>query len=125
MAMAPHDLIERTRRFALLALRFIRCLPDTPEAREAGGQLRRSANGLRSNYRASQKGRSRAEFTAKLGTASEEADECVDWLEYLRDARIAHSPGLLQEADELAKIMAAAVKTARVNNAQLKRQPDG
>src|SRR5688500_495545 len=90
------DLIERTREFALSALRFIRKLPDTPEAKEAGGQLRRSANGLRYNYRASKKGRSRAEFTAKLGTACEEADECVDWLEYLRDASIAYDAALLQ-----------------------------
>jgi len=124
VVVAPRDLIERTREFALAALRFIRKLPDTPEAKEAGGQLRRSANGLRYNYRASKKGRSRAEFTAKLGTACEEADECVDWLEYRRDASIADDAALLQEADELARVMAAAVKTARANNAQIRKPPD-
>jgi four helix bundle protein len=60
---------------------------------------------VRSNYRAARKGRSRAEFQAKLGTAAEEADECVDWLAYLRDARIRYDPLLFQEALEIAKIL--------------------
>jgi four helix bundle protein len=114
--MAPRDLILRTRAFSLAVLKFCRTLPQTDEAREAAGQLRRAANGLRSNYRAARKGRSRREFTAKLGTASEEADESVDWLEYLRDGRISHDPALLQEATELAKIMAKAYRTAKRNN---------
>ena len=59
-------------------------LPATKEAQEAASQLRRAANAVRSNYRAARKGRSRAEFEAKLGTVWEEADECVDWLEYLK-----------------------------------------
>jgi four helix bundle protein len=96
--MPPLDLTIRTRRFALAVLRFVRALPTTKEAEETGGQLRRAANSMRSNYRAARRGRSRAEFQAKLGTVYEEADECVDHLEYLRDARIRHDPALLQEA---------------------------
>jgi four helix bundle protein len=114
--MPPSDLIVRTRAFSLAILKFCRTLPHTDEAREAAGQLRRAANGLRSNYRAARKGRSRKEFAAKLGTASEEADESVGWLEYLRDGHIKHDPALLQEATELAKIMATAYRTARRNN---------
>ena len=98
--MPPVDLLLRTRAFSLAVLEFCRTLPHTDEAREAAGQLRRAASGLRSNYRAARKGRSRKEFTAKLGIASEEADESVDWLEYLRDGCIKHDPGLLQEAIE-------------------------
>jgi len=99
--------------FALLVLRFCRRLPATREGQEAAGQLRRAANAVRSNYRAARRGRSRAEFQAKLGTVFEEADECVDWLTYLRDARIQHDPVLLQEAEELARIFAKSVKSAR------------
>jgi len=113
--MPPHDLRERTRLFALSVLDFCRRLPDTREAQEAAGQLRRAANSLRSNYRSARKGRSRAEFQAKLGVAAEEADECVDWLEYLRDGRIRADAALLQEARELASILAASVRTARTN----------
>jgi four helix bundle protein len=121
--MAPHDLRERTRLFALAIRSFCRRLPSTAEAREAASQLRRAANSVRSNYRASRKGRSRAEFEAKLGTVAEEADECLDWLEYLRDAKICHDPVLLDEADQLTKIFVAALKTARKNTNRLKSLP--
>ena len=113
--MPPWDLIERTRCFALAVIQFCRRLPSTSEAQEAAGQLRRSATSVRSNYRAARKGRSRAEFRSKLHTAFEEADECVDWLEYLRDARIQDDAALLQEAKEIASILATAVRTARKN----------
>src|SRR5687768_8708408 len=104
--MPPWDLQERTRLFALAVLTFCRRLPGTQEAQEAAGQLRRAANAVRSNYRAARRGRSRAEFKAKLGTVFEEADECVDWLTYLRDGRIQHDAALLRKAEELARIFA-------------------
>jgi four helix bundle protein len=111
---------ERTRQFALAVARFCRTLPATNEAQEAATQLRRSANAVRSNYRAARKGRSRAEFEAKLGTVWEEADECVDWLECLRDMRITANGILLQEAQELPRIFARSVKTARENTKRSK-----
>jgi four helix bundle protein len=118
------DLHARTRQFALSIVRFCRTLPTTDEAREAARQLRRAANSVRSNYRASRKGRSRAEFEAKLGTVWEEADECVDWLEYLHDAHIASRPELLQEARELARIFAKSLKTSRENTRRMKNLPN-
>jgi four helix bundle protein len=121
--MAPRDLTIRTRRFALAVSQFVRLLPPTDEARETGGQLRRAANSLRSNYRAARRGRSRAEFQAKLGTVFEEADECVDHLEYLRDTCIRHDASLLQEASELARIFAKSVSTARKNTERMKKNP--
>jgi four helix bundle protein len=122
--MPPWDLHARTRQFALSVVGFCRTLPTTDEAREAARQLRRAANSVRSNYRASRKGRSRAEFEAKLGTVWEEADECVDWLEYLHDAHIASHPDLLQEPRELARIFAKSLKTSRQNTRRLKNLPN-
>jgi len=78
---------------------------------------------MRSNYRAARRGRSRAEFQAKLGTVFEEADECVDHLEFLRDGRIRDDAPLIQEARELASIFARAVSTARKNTERLKGSP--
>jgi len=118
--MPPRELLDRTREFSLRVSRFCRTLPRTDEAREAARQLRRAGNSVRSNYRASRKGRSRAEFEAKLGIVWEEADECVDWLEYIHDMRIANDPDLLHEACELAKIFTKALKTARQNTQRLK-----
>ena len=121
--MPPRDLIERTRLFALAVVRFCRTLPRTDEARETAKHLRSSASSTRSNYRASRKGRSREEFQAKLQIAFEEADECVDCVEFLRDARIKSNAALLQEANEIAKILGASVKTARSNTARLRNLP--
>ena len=60
---------------------------------------------------------------AKLGVAREEADECVDWLEYLRDTKIAHSPTLIKESQELVAILTASVKTAAGNSNRAKVLP--
>jgi four helix bundle protein len=116
--MPPYALLERTRLLSNAVATFCRTLPRTDEAREAARQLREAANSIRSNYRASRRGRSRREFQAKLQIAFEEADETVDWLEYLRDMRIKHDPALLQEAREVASILATAVRTARRNTDQ-------
>jgi four helix bundle protein len=121
--VAPRDLRERTRLFALAVRTLCRKLPSTDEAQEAARQLRRAANSVRSNYRAARKGRSRAEFEAKLGTVAEEADECLDWLEYLRDSEILSAPGLLDEADQLTKIFTASVKTSKANTNRIKTLP--
>src|SRR4030095_12687902 len=119
--MPARDLIERTRLFALAVRAFCRRAPKSDESQEAIKQLRKSANSVRSNYRAARKGRSRGEFQSKLHIAFEEADECVDWLEYLKDGKLHEDSALLQEAKELAAILAAADRTARQNTERLKR----
>jgi four helix bundle protein len=121
--MSQRDLFERTRCFALAVVTFCRQLPATDEAQDAARQLRRAANSVRANYRAARRGRSRAEFEAKLGTVFEEADEAADWLKYPRDAGISHDVALLQEAEELASIFAASIRTARQNTKRRKEVP--
>jgi len=122
--MPPRDLQERTRLFAIAIVNFCRTLPGTDEAQEEGRQLRRAATAVRRNYRAARRGRSRAEFEAKLGTVFEEADECVDCLEALRDTRIRSDPALIQEARELASIFAKSISTARENSRRKKDFPN-
>ena len=78
-------------------------------------QLLSASSSVSFNYNAARRGRSRAEFIAKLGIVVEEADETVGWLEFLRDTGIAHDPVLLIEAKELCAIFTAALKTARLN----------
>ncbi|MFZ3343186.1 MAG: four helix bundle protein [Terriglobales bacterium] len=52
-------------------LRLYRSLPRTDEARILGTQLLRSSTSVGANYRAACRGRSRAEFIAKLGVVLE------------------------------------------------------
>ena len=56
-------------------------------------QLTRAATSVAFNYRATCRARSRAEFTAKLGTVVEESDEAQGWLEFVEAA------GLMRSAD--------------------------
>jgi four helix bundle protein len=76
------------------------------------------------NYRAARRGRSHAEFKAKLGIVFEEADEAADWLRYFRDTGLRHDSPLVQEGEELAKIFAAGVRTARRNSRRRKNPPN-
>ncbi len=114
------DLRVRTHDFALWAIRFYRKLPNKPEAQAPGRQFLNAALSVASNYRAARKGRSRAEFIAKLGICVEEIDESVGWLELMRDGRIASEPDLLAEARELSAILTTSQKTARRNSAQMR-----
>ncbi len=81
--------------------------------------------GTAANYRAALRGRSRAEFIAKLGIANEESDESVYWLTTLRDTDLLNTPEmhrLLQEATELRAIIAASRSTAIKNENERRRQ---
>lgn len=68
------------------------------------------------NYRSAKRGRSRAEFIAKLGTAVEEVDESSGWLEFMRDGAIASDPALLSEAEELCRVFGTVLLNARNRN---------
>lgn len=81
-----------------------------------GRQLLRSSTSVGANYRAACRGRSRAEFIAKIGTVLEEADECEYWLELLvGSGRInaEKAKNLVQEASELTAIFAATLITSK------------
>jgi four helix bundle protein len=107
--MNAGDLKKRTKQFALRVLKLVAALPNTVAGRAIGGQLVRSGTSVGSNYRAACRGRSRAEFVAKLGVVEEEADESAYWMEMIIDGELLKQKQvepLLNEANELAKIMA-------------------
>jgi four helix bundle protein len=115
--MRPEELRERTRtrQFALRALRFSRKLPYEPEIQDIRRQLARASVAVASNYRAAGRGRSRAEFVAKMGTVVEESDESCLYLSLLQDLGVGDENErqvLLQEASELVAIFASSYNTA-------------
>ncbi len=114
--MNEDDLKRRTKDFALRVMRLVGALPETQAGRVIGNQLIRSATSVGANYRAACRGRSKAEFVAKLGIVIEEADECGYWMELIIDAELLKKPlveSLLTEANELTAIMVASQKTAQ------------
>jgi four helix bundle protein len=113
--MRPEDLRVRTKQFALRVIELWRRLPASKEYQEIGDQLRRAANAVASNYRAARCGRSHAEFTAKLGTVHEEADECQHHLDMLSEIGLNDEDleWLRREASELVAILTTSLKTAK------------
>jgi four helix bundle protein len=106
----------RTKNFALRILRLYRYLPRTQEARILGAQLLRSSTSIGANYRAACRGRSRAEFIAKLGIVLEEADETVFWLKLFQEGNIFPAErlnDLVREANELTAVFVSSVRSAR------------
>src|SRR3954469_21795250 len=87
-----NNIQHRLYQFALATVRFCRTLPNTREAAEIAGQLRRSSSAASANYRASRRGRSRKEWLAKLGVVVEELDESKHWLTMLRDSDLKEPP---------------------------------
>lgn len=86
--MKEDDLKNRTKKFALRILKLIDALPNTVAGRTVAGQLARSGTSVASNYRAACRGRSKAEFIAKLGIVEEEADESGFWLEIIIESEM-------------------------------------
>lgn len=108
--MNPEELKARTKQFALRVMKLVDALPRTRSGNAIGNQLVRSGTSVGSNYRASCRSRSRAEFIAKIGVVEEEADESAFWMELIIDGSLLPAPkvsSLLQEANELTAIMAA------------------
>jgi four helix bundle protein len=107
--MNADDLKKRTKQFALRILKLAAALPNTIEGKVIRGQLVRAGTSVGANYRAACRGRSRAEFVAKIGTVEEESDESAFWLEIIVEGAFIEEvlvKPLLQEAQELTKIMA-------------------
>lgn len=73
--MNENDLKDRTKQFWLRIMCLVDALPGTTAGRAIGKQLIRSGTSVGANYRPACRGRSSAEFVAKLGIVVEEAEE--------------------------------------------------
>jgi four helix bundle protein len=116
MNAKARELQARTNQFFVRVIRYCESLPDTAATSIIRDQLLDSAGSADSNYRAACRGRSRAEFIAKVGVSAEEADESKGWLEALLAAGYGEpqeTKALIREADELTAIFTASQKTAR------------
>ena len=114
--MKEQELKTRTKQFGLRVMKLVGALPHDTVGRAIGNQLVRSGTSVGANYRAACRGRSKAEFVARLGIVVEEADECGYWLELIIEGQLLAAnlvEPLLQEANELTAIMVASRKTAK------------
>jgi len=125
--MKADDLKKRTKQFALRILKLVAALPQTVQGRAIGNQLVRAGTSVAANYRAACRGRSKAEFIAKLGTVEEEADESAFWMELIIEGELLRAEkveSLLAEAVERRKIMASSRISASSSFRQSKSTTD-
>jgi four helix bundle protein len=97
---------------------FCKTLPTDSGSRRISDQLHDAANSVATNYRATCRARSPAEFIAKICITVEEADEAQGWLQTLIESGTASTTEahrLLQESTELLKIFAASKRTSMRN----------
>ena len=107
--MNADELKKRTKQFALRILKLVAALPNTVTGRAIGGQLVRAGTSVGANYRPACRGRSKAEFVAKMGTCEEEGDESAYWMEVIIEGELLKRnqvEPLLKEAEELTRIFA-------------------
>jgi four helix bundle protein len=115
--MSPEELKERTKQFALRIMKLVDSLPDTRSGRAIGNQIIRSGTSVGANYRAACRGRSKADFVAKLGIVLEEIDECGYWLELIMESGMIKKEkieSLYKESNEITAIIVSSIKTARI-----------
>jgi four helix bundle protein len=125
MPSQADELAERVRQFAVRVVKFVRTLPRDPAIDGIARQLGKAATSESANYRAARRGRSRAEFVAKIGLVVEEADESEHWLDVLRETRLAAGTEfdwLLSESRQLRAIFVASATTARANLRKLENR---
>jgi len=114
--MKSDELKRRTQQFAINVIELVEMLPKDKICEILSRQLVRAATSVGANYRAACRGKSRADFIAKMGIVLEEADETVYWMELLMAAKKV-SPekirDLSKEAEEFVAIAVLSIKTAK------------
>ena len=110
------DLIDRTKKYALRIIKLYSALPKDTVSQTLGKQLLRSGTSVGANYREGHRGRSKAEFIAKLGDSLRELEESAYWLELLEEASIFPAERLselMDETNQLTAIFVTIIKKSR------------
>jgi len=118
--MSHDNLKQRTKAFALRVIRMSEAMPRSIVGDVLNRQIVRSVTSIAANYRSACRGKSRADFIAKMGIVEEEADEPALWLELITEAGLlpsAKTVALHAEAGELTAIAVASIRTARARKA--------
>lgn len=116
-----YDMKKRTQSFAIEIIKYCETLFETKSEtnRIIGRQLIRCGTSVGANYRASQRGKSKADFINKLKIVEEEADETIYWLEILEafanEKEIEQLTELKAEGNEILAIVVSSIIKTREN----------
>ena len=123
--VAGAELSERLWDFAARVGKVVDALPDTRLGRHVAGQLVRSGTSAPPNYDEGCAGESRADFVHKLNIALKELRESRGWLRFIIKANLlkpSRVSALVDECEQLCRIIAQSIITAKVNANLAKRR---
>jgi len=111
----PFEIRKRTFMFAVCVVKSVSRFPRTLDSIEIGRQLLRAATSVGANVEEAHGAESQRDFIHKMGIACKEARETRYWLQLVKAAVLDDDEigGLLQESDELVRILSAIVAKAR------------
>lgn len=116
-SQVPRPIGERTFEFAIQVVTLCKQLGGKAGVtRTISGQLLRAGTSIGANVEEGQAAQSRADFISKYNIALKEAREARYWLRLLHATCLADPATLtvmLQEAQELANILGASIRTAK------------
>ena len=109
----------RLYTFTLRLIEFLDKLPKDNVSKRLGDQLLRSGTSIIANYIEGQAASSKRDFTNYFNTSLKSANESVYWLSLLKDAKKINNNQieyLLNETEELAKILGSSILTLKGRN---------
>ncbi len=117
MAMKEDNVVrQKSYAFAIRVVKVHRYLVQEQREFVLGKQLLRSGTSIGANVEEAIGGQSRRDFAAKLSIAFKEARETHYWIRLLTDTDYLpddHASSLLNDAEELMKILGSILKTVR------------
>ena len=111
-----NTLEERLIDFAVRIIKVSNALPDSPAGKHISRQLLRYGTSPAPNYAEARGAESRADFVHKLKIALKELNESCVWLRMAARADLMKAEllaGIIDENQQLCRIINASVKTAR------------
>jgi four helix bundle protein len=112
-----YDLADRLLEYAVRVIRVTESMKRTRAALHIADQLLRSGTSPHGNHGEAEGAESRDDFVRKLRVCFKELRESRRWLKLIRRAELIDKPELLgsliKEADELVRIFAQSIQTAR------------
>ncbi len=112
-----YELEERTFKFAKAVRLFDKTLPKTIANIEDGKQLIKSSGSTGANYREANESLSKKDFLMRIKISRKEAKESAYWLRLIYETnnlKNSHdTQGLIQEANELKKILSSILEKSK------------
>lgn len=115
--MQNNNLLDRTFKFGVNCIIFLRTLPRDFEYNVVKLQLTKSSTSIGANYEESQAGSSKADFKNKVRISLREARESNYWLRVIKALERSENEqleSLIQESKELKNILASIINNTKL-----------